>query len=243
MTSSPSSDNLVVVACMCGATLKVPNALKGSRVKCMRCGAMARVSSTAKASTQATKGNPYRPKSQSRANVNASLAGGMAPTERNFAWVWKIVGFAIVWGTLRVISSSGSAQPPAPDLYSPPSSYSSADIQTSPSEYQPDNDVEATELTGERARIKLMESEIGNLDMTLDMRKNEIESMESRLRLMEGGYGSDPDPSYETLRQSYNFEVDSYNNMVQRRRSSYQDYSTSLGTFNSHVDSYNSGRR
>jgi hypothetical protein len=228
------SGELLSVACMCGATLKVPASLDGSRVKCKRCGAMARVTASAKAPPQNRSSWP-RGSDRTKEKKTGNAAGG---------WLWRVmplvVASAIVAGVSYDANSNSSSNDEAiTPLINLSDVVSEATPGVSPGTSYGDR---SADLGAERARVQAMESGIRSLDLTLDLQKNELESMASRLRSMEGGYSGASEDEYEMLRMRYNRDVDDYNMSVQRRSSSYQDYSSSLDNFNSRVDSYNADR-
>jgi tetratricopeptide (TPR) repeat protein len=99
-------------------------------------------------------------------------------------------------------------------------------------------------FAAERSRIHSLETQIEALDDQLTPMKDELASLKQKINAIENGYGlySVSDPEYDRLITRHNVVVQDYNDVLERRRSLYRDYETSLDGFNARVDAHNAAR-
>jgi ElaB/YqjD/DUF883 family membrane-anchored ribosome-binding protein len=237
-TAKAAVDELIVVACMCGATLRVASSLLGGRVKCKRCGAMARVARGSATAPQRS-GRVSEPRTIKPKN-NVTKNKGLR--QRANFWAGRIA--MSIFGLWMIVALESLATPkPSHDTSTALPDVSEPQPQAAQSFYSPPTGVDTSNFSFERTKLQNMESEVTDLDITLDSRRSELESMASRLRLMESESSSDPFGEYETLRNRYNSELEDFNSKVRERNYSADQYTTSRDAFNSRIDEYNSGLR
>ena len=131
----------------------------------------------------------------------------------------------------------GTSYSPPARTYTPPPTYAPPPVYTSPSPNYG--------RIAEKSRIESMQSEVRMLEIGLELKKGELETLESQIRSARNSanlYAS-TGPDY-----LYNSEVDRHNTLIRRHESLRQDYNSDLSiyrmklrTVNSAIDIYNRG--
>jgi len=175
---------------------------------------------------------------------------GKVPFSNQERWHLRIsVGLAAAFILWALASSDGGSSRPSAyvgtSTYGAPFTSSSIYSSQTPGSVAQPPSTRSTGLDSwyyaEKAQVEAMEEDLRSMDSELEGKADEIEGLKHRIQEIEQGYGeaTTEDPLYTTLLHQHNGVVSDYNDLLERRKTRYQEYETDLDQVNARVDDYN----